>query len=78
METDGARASVRTVLVDYQKSFDYVDPTTLLSELQSIDIPNSTVCWIADFLTDRKQRVKLGYDCFSEWGNVPCWSAPRH
>ena len=26
---------------------------------------------MTDFLTSRKQRVKLGHDCFSEWGAVP-------
>ena len=26
--------------------------------------------WIADFLTDRKQRVKLAHDCYSDWGSV--------
>ena len=69
--TDGARASVRILLVDYKKAFDYVDHTIVLSKLKTLDIPNSTISWIADFLTDRKQRIKLGYDCFSEWGNVP-------
>ena len=69
--TDGARASVRIVLVDYQKAFDYVDHTIVLSKLKSLEIPDSTVNWIADFLSDRQQRTKLGHDCFSEWGNVP-------
>ena len=27
--------------------------------------------WILDILTDRKQRVKLSNDCYSEWGTVP-------
>ena len=27
--------------------------------------------WICDFLMDRRQRVKLSSDCFSEWGPVP-------
>ena len=34
--TDGARASVRIVLVDYQKAFDYVDHTIVLSKLKSL------------------------------------------
>ena len=75
--TDGARTSVRILLVDYKKAFDYVDHAIVLSKLQTLDIPNSTIRWIADFLTDdRKQRIKLGYDCFSEWGNVPA-SVPQ-
>jgi hypothetical protein len=27
--------------------------------------------WIMDFLSDRKQRVKLKHDCFLEWELVP-------
>ena len=27
--------------------------------------------WVADFLTNRQQRVKLSKQCFSEWGQVP-------
>jgi hypothetical protein len=35
-------------------------------------IPATTLNWIIDFLgKDRKQRVKMANDCFSEWGNVP-------
>jgi hypothetical protein len=58
-------------LVDYQKALDYVHHTIVLLKLKSLEIPDSTVNWIADFLRDRKQRTKLGHDCFSEWRNVP-------
>ena len=34
-------------------------------------IPVTTLNWIIDFLKDRKQRVQMANDCFSEWGNVP-------
>jgi hypothetical protein len=27
--------------------------------------------WIVNFLKDRKQRIKLSQDCYSEWGLVP-------
>ena len=37
----------------------------------ALDIPHGILCWIIDFLKDRKQRVKLDQDCKSEWGNVP-------
>ena len=69
--TDDVRVSVRFLLVDYKKTFDYGDHIIVLSKLQALDIPNSTIRGIANFLTDRKQLIKLGYDCFSEWGNVP-------
>ena len=32
---------------------------------------NHILCWIADFLLDRRQRVKLAQDCFSEWCYIP-------
>ena len=35
------------------------------------DIPQWTLEWITDFLTCRKQRVKLSVDCYSEWELVP-------
>ena len=79
--TDGPRASVRIVLVDYEKAFDYVDHTIVLSKMKSLEIPDSTVSWIADFLSDRQQRTKLGHDCFSEWANVPAqasWCPSRN
>ena len=69
--TDGNGASVLVVLFDYQKAFDYIDHTKLLSKLKSLRTPVSTLNWIIDFLCDRKQRVKMASDCFSEWGNVP-------
>ena len=69
--TDGNGASVRVVLFDYQKAFDFVDHYILLSEPKLVRLPTTTLNWIIDFLSDRKQRVKLGKDCFSEWGKVP-------
>jgi len=27
--------------------------------------------WVCDFLMNRRQRVKLSSDCFSQWGTVP-------
>ena len=48
--TDRNGASVRVILFDYQKAFDYVDHTILLSKLRLLRIPISTFNWIADFL----------------------------
>ena len=69
--TDENGASFRVVLFDYQKAFDFVDHTILLSKLKLLRLPTTTLNWIIDFLSDRKERVKLGKDCFSECGNVP-------
>ena len=35
------------------------------------EIELSIMCWILDFLTNRRQRVKLSCDCVSEWCAVP-------
>ena len=43
----------------------------IASKLESFDISHATIKWITDFLSHWQQRVKLGEDCFSEWGNVP-------
>ena len=45
--TDGSGASVRVVLFDYQKAFDFVDHTIILDKLKSLDILNSTINWIS-------------------------------
>ena len=54
-----------------QKAFDFVDHCIIVAKLKSLDISHATIKWITDFLTNRQQRVKLGKDCCSEWGNVP-------
>ncbi len=36
-----------------------------------LPIPLGIARWVVDFLSDRKQRVKLANDCHSEWGHVP-------
>ena len=56
---------------DFKKAFDLIDHYTLVQKLLTYEIPNSIVNWIMDFVTCRKQRVKLGLECFSEWGSVP-------
>ena len=64
--TDGSGASVKVVLFGYRKAFDFVNHTIILDKLKSLDILTSTINWIADFLTNRQQQVKLGEGCFSE------------
>ena len=62
---------MRVVLFDYRKAFDFIDHTLLVRKVFDLSIPRSVACWVADFLIDRQQRVKLSKDCFSEWGPVP-------
>jgi hypothetical protein len=58
---------VRVLFIDYSKAFDHVDHTTFITKLQhEFNLPIILVRWICSFLTDRKQRVKIG-DIVSEW-----------
>ena len=69
--TDGNGATTRAVLFDFRKAFDLIDHHVLAQKLSSYDIPESIMCWILDFLTNRRQRVKLSCGCVSEWRAVP-------
>ena len=69
--TDGNGATVRVVLLDFKKAFDLIDHNILIHKLSSYDIPHRINMWITDFLTCRQQRVKLGQQCYSEWGAIP-------
>ena len=68
---DGTGSTVRVVLFDYRKTFDLINHTILVGKLMAFDIPHGILCWIIDFLKDRKQRVKLEQDCKSEKGDIP-------
>ena len=68
---DGTGSAVRVVCLDYRKAFDLVDHGTLAAKILGLRIPRGNARWVFDFLMDRRQRVKLSSDCFSEWGAVP-------
>ena len=70
-ETDGTGSTVRVVLFDFKKAFDLIDHNVLIEKLSKLDLPPMVMSWITDFLQNRKQRVKLSNDCYSEWGNIP-------
>ena len=75
--TDGNGATVRTMLFDYRKAFDFIDHSILIDKLCKLDIPRSVVNWIIDFLSDRFQRINnafpsgvqfpLGYHRVPNW-----------
>ena len=46
-----------------------IDHSILIKNLCKLDVPNSIINWIIDFLSDRSQRIKLGEGCVSEWGS---------
>ena len=55
--TDGNGATVRTVLFDYRKAFDFIDHRILIDKLEGLVMPRSVLNWIIDFLSDRSQRI---------------------
>ena len=71
--TDRNRSTItcRTILYDYRKAFDLIDHSIPIGKLHNLDLPNSFINWIIDFLTKRFQRIKLTDDCYSEWDMVP-------
>ena len=58
------------MLKDFKKAFDLIDHAILVAKLGGYELPPWLLERIADFLTDRKQRVKLAHDCYSDWGSV--------
>ena len=57
--TDGPGATVRVFLSDHCKAFDLIDHSFLVTKLKQIKVPNISINWIIDFVSDRSQRVKL-------------------
>ena len=66
--TDGNGSTARVMLFDFRKAFDLIDHNVFLCKLSSYGFPTSIMLWILDFLSNRKQRVKMSNDCCSEWG----------
>ncbi len=64
----------RVLLIDYSKAFDHVDHIKLLEKLKAYDVPAILLRWVGSFLSDRRQRVRVGQE-ISDWlsqnGGVP-------
>ena len=75
--TDGNGATVRTILFDYRKAFDFIDHSILCDKLYKLDLPKTVINWIVDFQSDRLQRIKLADGSFSEWDSVPSGVSQR-
>ena len=58
--TDGAKYFARILLVDYTKAFDLIDHKIFMNKLKHLQIPDFLLKWLAAFLTDRTQQVKIG------------------
>ena len=69
--TDATGTAVRVVRFDYRKAFDLIDHNLLARKIKGLDMPQWVRVWVLDFLSARKQRVKLSSDCRSEWRLIP-------
>ena len=73
---DGNGATTRAILFDFRKAFDLTDHYVLAQKLSLYDFPESIMCWILDFPTNKRQRVELSCGCASEWRAVPAGVPP--
>ena len=58
MDTPGAL--LRICMLDFSKTFDRIDFNILLKKLYGMGIHPVLINWIANFLTGRKQRTRVG------------------
>src|SRR4029434_9821374 len=57
---DSPGTYARILFVDFSSAFNTIAPALLQDKLTQLSVPESTCRWITDFLSDRKQRVRLG------------------
>ena len=72
--TDKLKTYVRLVMLDFRKAFDLINHHLLIEKLKVNGIPPHVLRWMATFLLDRSQRVKIGNvysDSGSPNGGVP-------
>jgi hypothetical protein len=73
--------SARITFVDFRKAFDRVDHNIVMSKLNDFDVPYDVTKWLHSFMSERKQRVKIG-NVTTEWkqtnGGMPqgTWLGP--
>ena len=51
---------MRVLLVEYSKAFDHINHDILIAKLYGMGLPAYLVRWMAAFLIDRQQSVKIG------------------
>ncbi|KAJ8354820.1 hypothetical protein SKAU_G00223870, partial [Synaphobranchus kaupii] len=57
---DSPGTYARILFVDFSSVFNTIIPEILCSKLTQLNVPAPTCQWITDFLTDRRQQVRLG------------------
>ena len=61
--------SVDIVYLDFAKAFDKVPHRRLIKKCEGLGISGKVLCWIREWLSERRQRVVLNGKC-SEWKEV--------
>ncbi|KAK3521403.1 hypothetical protein QTP70_004350 [Hemibagrus guttatus] len=72
---DKSGTYVRLLFVDFSSAFNTIIPTLLQTKLTQLSVPSSICQWIASFLTDRHQLVKLGK--FTSYSRTTSTGAPQ-
>ncbi|KAK3548467.1 hypothetical protein QTP70_013169 [Hemibagrus guttatus] len=57
---DSPGSYARILFVDFSSAFNTIIPALLRDKLFQLNVPDSMCSWIRDFLTDRRQFVRLG------------------
>ena len=60
---------IGTILCDLSKAFDTLPHDLLLAKLDAYGLGDSALCFIKSYLTDRKQRCKVG-SSYSTWSDI--------
>ena len=60
---------VDVIFLDYRKAFDSVPHIRLEEKLRTFGLNEKLVAWTAEFLKDRKMRVRVN-GSFSNWAEV--------
>ena len=63
---DSHNKHIRICFLDFSKAFDRIGYNILIDKLIELGVRSSLIPWIINFLTDRKQRVKIG-PAISDW-----------
>ena len=59
------------VYLDFKKAFDKVPHRKLLAKVRTCGLAGQVANWIANWLSDRKERVAVS-------GRMPCWEDVSH
>ena len=60
------------VMYDFKKGFDLIDHTVLIEKILAMGLRSSYAKWLAAFLQNRRQRVRMPDGTLSSWRGITC------